>query len=95
MKTLKPKTLFSVMLITLLAGLNGCMTQSTVKYAQGQPNEAWINNGFGSGYIGGGPQKPKPYYYFLLPLSIPADIATSPIQAIGYGLAYLFTPSGC
>jgi hypothetical protein len=95
MKTIKSKTLFSLTLLTLLASLNGCMTQSAIKYAQGQSHEAWINNGFGSGYIGGDQPKPNPCYYFLLPVSIPADIATSPFQLIGLGLACLFSHSGC
>ncbi len=33
-------------------------------------------------------------YYFLLPLTIPLDIATSPFQAIGFGFGYLTLAGG-
>jgi hypothetical protein len=95
MKSLHSKIIGSIMLIAFLVTSNGCMTQSTIKYAQGHSHQAWINNGFGSGYIGGDEPKPNPYYYFLLPLAVPADVATSPLQLIGLGLAHLLTPSGC
>jgi hypothetical protein len=95
MKSIHSKIISLFLLFALLVSSNGCMTQSAVKCAEGKSHEAWINNGFGSGYIGGDEPKPNPCYYLLLPLTIPADIVTSPFQLIGLGLAYVFTPSGC
>jgi hypothetical protein len=88
MKSIHSKTSSLFLLFPLLVSSNGCMTQSAIKYAEGQSHHAWINNGFGTGYIGGDEPKPNPGYYFLLPLTIPADIVTSPFQLIGLGLAY-------
>jgi hypothetical protein len=95
MKKLYSKIIVSILLAALLVSSNGCMTQSAIKYAEGQSHQAWINNGFGSGYIGGDQPKPNPCYYFLLPLTIPADIVTSPFQLLGLGLASLFSHTGC
>jgi hypothetical protein len=54
------------------------------------PDQTWTNNGLGYGYSPGNPKaKPHPAYYLLLPLSVPADIATSPFQLIGF-VAYQF-----
>jgi len=35
--------------------------------------------------------EPHPGYYYWLPLSVPADVATSPLQAVLIGSAYLFS----
>ena len=45
---------------------------------------AWTTNGFEfGGSPGNPPAKPQPTYYLLLPVSVPADIATLPFQIIG------------
>jgi hypothetical protein len=66
------------------------MTQSAIKYGNGNPDKAWINNHFG--YDPAWPPlpktKPKPAYYILLPLSAPADVVTSPFQLMGLGIFY-------
>ncbi len=82
MKTIQSKTLVSLLLIALVIGSNGCLTQSTIKYAEGNPTYAWI--GAPSGDVAPD-NTPKPAYYALLPLTIPADIVTAPIQVVGYG----------
>jgi hypothetical protein len=86
MKTLNSKTLIRLTLLALLISSNGCMTQSSIKYAEGHPEKAWMNNYFDNAAPPPDPKsKPHISYYFLLPLSAPADIATSPLQLIGYG----------
>ena len=89
MKPLNSKALVWLALLGLLIGSNGCMTQSTIQYAKGHPEKAWINNGFGYGFSAPNP-KPEshPSYYILLPLSAPADVATSPFQLLGFGWDY-------
>jgi hypothetical protein len=84
MKILNSRMLICLILLALLVGSNGCMTQSAIKYAKGHPEKAWINNSFGYANLPTDPKsKPHPAYYVLLPLSAPADVATSPFQLIG------------
>ena len=75
------KVLIGTMFIALLVSANGCMTYSTVQEAQGHPeNAVWI----GKNQPRPNPDnKPHPAYYLLTPLTVPADIATSPFQ-VGY-----------
>jgi hypothetical protein len=83
MKIAYSRTLTSLLLIALIIGANGCMTQSAVKYGNGHPDKAWINNKFDTAYLAPDPNtKPHPAYYALIPLSFPADVATSPFQLI-------------
>jgi hypothetical protein len=81
------KTVAIFLLFALLLGSNGCVTYCTVQKAEGHPERAnW------SQFVGRQtppppcqqPPKPKPAYYALLPLTIPADIALYPIQAFGW-----------
>lgn len=82
-------------LVVFLAETNGCMTQSTIKYAKGHPDKAWINNNFNRTYSAPDPNaEPHPSYYALLPLAVPADIVTSPFQLIGYGIFSGFAALG-
>jgi hypothetical protein len=54
------------------------------------PGLIWTNNGLGFSYPPENPQaKPQPAYYLLLPLSVPADIATVPFQIIGLAVYQL------
>lgn len=46
------------------------MTYSAVQEARGKENTV----------TGHEPEKPHPAYYALVPLTVPADIATSPVQ---------------
>jgi|ERR1700722_14728163 len=87
------KILESLLLVTLLVGSNGCMTYNTIQYAKGHPENAmWLT--FRN------PQKSPPHfvttteahpaYYALLPLTVPIDIATSPIQYITVLVATIY-----
>ena len=67
-----------ILLFALLASSNGCMTYSTVKRAKGEQN----------GVTGRPASYPQPGYYALLPLTVPADIVTSPFQLIYYVFAH-------
>jgi hypothetical protein len=76
------KNIFTLLLITLIGGSNGCMTYSSVQDAKGHPEKAmWI---VGTHPSPNPDSKPQPAYYALLPLTVPADIATSPFQLIYY-----------
>ena len=103
MKLSNSRTLVGViMLLALLVGSNGCMTQSAVQYGRGHPEKAWVNNEFGyGGYSDPNlgytdpplKSEPQPGYYVLLPLTIPADVVTSPFQLIGLGFFDLIAHS--
>jgi hypothetical protein len=75
------KIITSLLLIALLVSSNGCMTYDAIQHAKGQPAPyfAFGNDDVQKNIDG----KPHPAYYAWLPLSIPADIATAPIQGIG------------
>ena len=86
------KIIISLLLITLLVSSNGCMSYSAVQDAKGhQDKTMWIWRGQTSG---DSDNKSRPAYYLLLPVTIPADIVTSPIQAIVFGFAYLQMAGG-
>ena len=68
------KTITSFLLLALLASSNGCMTYTAVQRAKGKDNVV----------TGHHPTEPQPGHYALLPLTVPADIVTSPIQLIVY-----------
>jgi len=70
------KTIGSLLLIALLFSSNGCITYSSVQRAKGERNLV----------TGHHPREPHPGYYALLPLTVPADIATSPFQLLVYVL---------
>ena len=67
------KTIIGLLLIALLVSTNGCMTNATIQGAEGH-HAGWSDAPPAS--------TPHPAYYALLPLTIPLDIATCPIQAI-------------
>jgi hypothetical protein len=68
------KTVVSLLLFALLVSSNGCMTYSTVQRAKGDYNVV----------TGHKPDEPHSGYYALIPLTVPLDAATSPIQLIYY-----------
>ena len=63
-----------MLLFALLASTNGCMTYSAVQRAKGEHNVV----------TGDSPTEPHPGYYALVPLTVPADVVTSPFQFIIY-----------
>jgi len=70
------RTVSAILLFALLISSSGCMTYSSVQRAKGKPNVVTGHN----------PTEPHPGYYALLPLAVPADIATSPFQLLLYVL---------
>ena len=68
------KNLCILLLFMLLVSTNGCMTYSAVQRAKGEHNNV----------TGHSPVEPHPAYYALVPLTVPADIVTSPFQLIIY-----------
>lgn len=84
MKTVHSKIPVSILLIALLAISNGCITYNTVEHAQGTASGSFFLP-TESVDADGQPfqtDKPHPAYYALLPLTIPADIVTLPIQGV-------------
>jgi len=71
------KTFRIILLLALLASTNGCMTYSTIKRAKGEQNPV----------MGSPAKEPQPGYYALVPLTVPADIVTSPFQLLFYAIA--------
>jgi len=71
----------SFLLVALLASLSGCMTYSAVREARGKRNDVLDYT----------PRKPHPACYALIPISIPADIVTSPVQLAIYLYLYVGT----
>ena len=67
------------LLVVLLISSSGCMTYSAVQEAIGKDNSV----------TGHQPEEPHPGCFALLPLTVPADIATSPVQLIIYVALYL------
>lgn len=83
MKTLNSKISIGLALLVLLVGSNGCMTQSAIQYGMGHPENAWMDNKFDSISLRPDPDaKPHAVYYFLVPVTIPADVVTLPFQLI-------------
>jgi hypothetical protein len=62
------------LLVALLISSNGCMTYSAVQEGKGKWNVV----------TGHKPSEPHPACYALVPLTVPLDVATSPIQLIYY-----------
>lgn len=71
------------LIIILLIISNGCMSYDVSKRAKGY-------QGHISGFYPDNekPGKTKPVYYVLLPITVPLDIATSPIQGIYFVKCY-------
>jgi hypothetical protein len=66
------------LLIALLVSSNGCMTYSAVQDSRGNANATlWLH---GVGEDGPDDGQWHPQYYLLLPLTVPGDLVTSPIQ---------------
>jgi hypothetical protein len=76
------KTIASFLLIALLVSSNGCMTYYATQAAKGDTSSALVP----SGNLEVMDHKSHPGYYFLIPLTVPADIATSPFQLLYFGL---------
>jgi hypothetical protein len=74
------KSIISLFLLCLLLGGSGCMTAKTIQNAQG---EAVSHKDKRGADVEEHPNS-KPGYYCLIPLTIPLDIVTSPIQLIVY-----------
>ena len=70
------RTLPFLLVIAILVCAVGCITYSSVQRARGNHNVV-------TGAPGG---KAGPVCYALLPLTIPLDIATSPVQLLVYTL---------
>ncbi len=66
-------------LLALLVSLNGCMTNAAIEHATGTSSRDYPS-GSGESIHYDMHYQPHPAYYGLLPLTVPADIATSPIQ---------------
>jgi hypothetical protein len=70
--------IIGLLLIALLGSSNGCMTYSSIQDSKGRQDKAvWL---WSDAYTHD--DKSHPGYYFLLPLTIPADIAMSPFELI-------------
>jgi hypothetical protein len=75
-----------ILLIALLVCSNGCLTYQSVQIARGKPYYSFIGPEVK-------PEKPQPACYALLPLTVPFDIVTLPIQGVCFGVAWLFVSS--
>ncbi len=84
------KTNISLLLIALLVSSNGCMTYSAVQEANGRHDKA-VRMGQSS-Y--GHDDKSHPGYYFLMPLTIPGDVAFSPFEAVWWSRRRMERESG-
>ncbi|HMD55248.1 MAG TPA: hypothetical protein VKJ65_11925 [Phycisphaerae bacterium] len=74
------KTIVSFLLIALLISSNGCMTYSAAQDAKGRQDQAvWMGH-----YGSDRDDKSHPGYYFLMPLTVPGDVAFSPIEGVWY-----------
>jgi hypothetical protein len=68
MKPIAQKSIFTLILIAFVIASNGCMTGHVINHAKGVDK-----NGYPTGSTNG-------IYYALIPLTVPADIVTSPFQ---------------
>ena len=80
------KIIRGLFLLGLLASLDGCMTNAAINHARGTSSLGY-NSGSGEVIHYKIHSQPHPVYYGLLPLTVPADIVTSPFQ-LGYYLWY-------
>lgn len=78
------KVIGTILLFAWLVSTSGCITYSTVKRAKGEENSV----------VGRPAGEPQPGCYALLPLTVPADVATSPFQLILFLLAHASVASG-
>lgn len=70
------KALSGFLAIVLLVSLDGCMTYSAAQEAKGRHDKAhWIGQ---SSFDHDDTNHPS--YYLLMPLTVPADVATAPLQ---------------
>ena len=69
------RILKTVSLLLVLLSVSGCMTFNTVEFAKGRTH----TDNDGKVIVD---EKPKPGYYWLIPVTVPADIATSPFQLV-------------
>ena len=76
------KLISSLLLIVLLMALNGCMTCRTLDSAQKKTHD----DEKGQVIVD---QKGHPVKYVLLLVAVPADVVTSPFQAMFVGLISL------
>lgn len=81
MKQIIPKILWSILLFTLLVFAGGCMTGNAVAHAKGE-ERTWLGTRVVTRDGRPPDGKPHPGYYWLLPVTIPADVATAPIQIL-------------
>ena len=73
-----------VLFVLVIIGSSGCTTYNTVQYAQGHSEKA-VWGSFQDPKREWNPdEKPKPAYYLLTPVTVPVDIATSPIQFVDF-----------
>ena len=79
---MKTKIINCLVLIFACWGLCGCITNNTINRAKGYPED----NGHGTKVA---TENPSPGYYWLVPLTVSADVATSPFQLIFIGLVHL------
>jgi hypothetical protein len=86
MKTLLLKISSGGLLTALLICSNGCMTANTIQEAEGHSERTqWIQFGRpATPTPSHPPTKPHPAYFALLPLTITADVAFSPVQATAW-----------
>ena len=84
MKSIDSKIFVNLLLIALLVSLNGCLTYKTIGRAQGTATGSFFlpTKSVDANGVTVRLNKPHPAYYALLPLTIPVDIATSPVQGI-------------
>jgi hypothetical protein len=75
-----------LLLVMGLPGLSGCMTNAALQAAKSKQRDIEIDFGHyeDKGFKETGPH---PQHYFLLPLTVPADIVTAPFQLYYFGFA--------
>jgi hypothetical protein len=78
----------SLFLLALLVSSDGCMTNAAINHARGTSSRDYRSGSDESIHYDIHSQ-PHPAYYALVPLTVPADIATSPFQ-VGYYLWYRY-----
>jgi hypothetical protein len=74
------KYVLTILLFVLFISSNGCMTNSAVQEAKGHHQSAsWM---WRTDYSTPDDNKSHPGYYFLIPLTFPADVVISPIELV-------------
>lgn len=69
----RARIIATLLLAVTLVTLGGCATANTIEVARGHSRKKDSGDVVWE-------WKPKPSYYWFVPLTIPLDIATSPIQ---------------